>query len=87
MRERGGLQVGVNLLDDRVATVGVVGGHGIESLGWLVVKKAWKAPGVEQRRVAGRGFRVEVGEASHDQPSGHLVGFLLPRRLCRGRRG
>ena len=41
VRQRGVLQVGVDLLDDRVTTVGLVRGHGVEQSRSVVVKNAW----------------------------------------------
>ncbi len=42
VRQRGVLQVGVDLLDDRVPAVGLVRGDGVErSAGSAVVKNAW----------------------------------------------
>ena len=41
VRQRGVLQVGVDLLDDRVPAVGLVGGDGVRIAGSVVVKKAW----------------------------------------------
>ena len=43
MGQRRGLQVGVHLLDDRVATMGLVRGHGVGDLVGVVVKNAcWR---------------------------------------------
>ena len=42
MRECGVLQVGVDLLDDRVMAVGLVRGDGVGIAGSAVVKNAWK---------------------------------------------
>jgi hypothetical protein len=43
VRQRGGFEVGVDLLDDRVAAVGAVRGDGVQLLGaGTVVKNAWK---------------------------------------------
>ena len=41
MRQRGVLQVGVDLLDDRVPAVGLVRGDGVQEAGSAVVKNAW----------------------------------------------
>ena len=42
MSQGGIFQVGVDLLDDGVAAVGLVRGDGVSSAGSVVVKKAWK---------------------------------------------
>ncbi len=41
VRQGGVLQVGVDLLDDRVPAVGLVRGDGVGTSGSVVVKKAW----------------------------------------------
>ena len=47
VRQGGVLQVGVDLFDDRVAAVGLVGGHGVEGAGG---EEGVEPPGVEQCR-------------------------------------
>ena len=48
MGQGGVLQVGVDLLDDRVAAVGLVRGHGVGHLGVGGGEERVEAPGVEQ---------------------------------------
>src|SRR6185312_2378570 len=73
MGQGGVLEVGVNLLDDRVAAVGLVGGDGV---GVGVGEERVEAPGVEQGLLAITGGGVEVGDAAHHQPAGDLLGGL-----------
>ena len=61
VRHCGVLQVGVDLLDDRVPTVGLVRGHGVEHLGVGGGEEGMEPPGVEERLLPVLGLRVEVG--------------------------
>ena len=53
VRQRGVLQVGVDLLDDGVMAVGLVGGDGVEDLGVGGGEERVEAPHVEQGVLAG----------------------------------
>jgi redox-sensitive bicupin YhaK (pirin superfamily) len=58
------LQVGVDLLDDRVSAVGLVGGDGVQLAGG---EEGVEAPQLEQRRLmglAGRLIRVIAGDVA-----------------------
>src|SRR6478735_7380159 len=67
------LQVSMNLLDDGVAAVGLVGGDGIEGGGG---EERVEPPGVEERGLPGVGARVEVGDAAYHQPARDPLGGL-----------
>ena len=75
----GVLQVGVDLLDDRVMAVGLVRGDGVEDRGSAVVKNAWKRQVSNSVSCPVRAvcLGVEVGNPAHDQPAGHLLGLRL----------
>ena len=76
------LQVGVDLFDDRVPAVGLVGGDGVQLLGGDGGEEGVEAPHVEQGALPVRllALGVEVGDAAHDEPARDLVGWLLARR-------
>ena len=73
MGQRGVLEIGVDLFDDGVAAVSLVGGDGIEVAGG---EEGVEAPGVEQGALPGVVAGVEVGDAAHDQPARDLLGGL-----------
>ncbi len=79
VRQRGALEVGVDLFDDRVPAVGLVGGDGVQHMGRDGGEERVEAPGVEQGVLPGRLLLVgvEVVDAAHDQPARDLVGLLL----------
>lgn len=79
VRQRGALEVGVDLFDDGVPAVGLVGGDGVERSAGAVVKNAWKRhtsnkgpparrPSSSPRTRRGSGAGPAVG---------HPVGLLL----------
>jgi hypothetical protein len=61
VRERGALQLGVDLLDDRVAAVGLVRGHGVDHFGVAGGEERMEPPGIEQGRLAVSGVRLRSG--------------------------
>src|SRR5437899_2802317 len=77
MGQGGVLQVRVDLLDDRVVAVGLVGGHGVGEVGVGGGEERVEAPQVEQGVLTRVGCRVQFGDTAHDQASGHVVGLLL----------
>ena len=80
MRQRPVFQVGVDLLDDRVAAVGLLG---LDQQQWAVGDHGVVAVEAEQllliravSRAAGLlGLRVEAFHAAHDQAAGDVVGL------------
>src|SRR3954462_12817543 len=73
----GGLEVGVDVFDDRVPPVGLVRGDGVAGVGVGGGEEGVEAPGVEQRLLAVALLRVQLRDAAHDQPAGDLLGLLL----------
>ena len=73
MGQGGVFEVGVDLLDDRVAAVGLVGGDGVEVGGG---EERVETPGVEQGGLPVTLVRVEVGDAAHHQSARDLLGGL-----------
>ena len=84
VRQGGVLQVGVDLLDDRVAAVGLVRGDGVQDSGSVVVKNAWNRH--MSNRVSWPAAlcfsALRSGIRRTTSRPGHLVGLLL-----RGERG
>ena len=79
VRERGVLQVGVDLLDDRVSAVGLVRGDDVEDGLLGGGEERVEPPGVEQTVLA-RGavlLGVEFGDPADDEPPRDLVCLLL----------
>ena len=66
-------EVGVDLLDDRVAAVGLVGANGVQVAGG---EERVETPGAEQGALAVVAAGVEVGDAAHRQPTGSKLGGL-----------
>ena len=66
-------EVGVDLLDDRVAAVGLVGANGVQVAGG---EERVETPGAEQGALAVVAAGVEVGDAAHHQPARDLLGGL-----------
>jgi len=69
--QRGAFEVGVDLLDDRVVPVDLVGGDGVEAVGVGAGEERVGAPHVEQGSLAGGlvPFSVGVGDPAHDEPA------------------
>jgi hypothetical protein len=84
VRQRRVLEVGVDLLDDRVPTVGLARGDGVEDRGVGGDEEPVEPPGVEQGVLAGCFvlLGVEVRDPADHEPAEHVVGLLL-----RGERG
>ena len=78
MRQRSVLQVGDDLLDDRVGAVGL---FGFEHRQWAVGEHCVVAVDGEQRALMGG---VDVRDAPHDQPGGDLLGFGFGRERREG---
>ena len=74
MSQGGVLQIGVDLLDDRVVTVGFVRGDRVQRAGG---EERMEPPGVKQRGLRWVLVGIEVGDAAHHQPPGHLLAGLL----------
>ncbi len=74
MRQGGVLEVGVDLFDDRVPAVGLVGGDGVQVAGG---EERVETPGVEQGGLPVIAAVVEVGDATHHQPAANLLVGLL----------
>src|SRR5689334_24239756 len=70
MSQGGVFEVGVDLFDDRVAAVGLVGGDGIEVGGG---EKRVKTPHVEEGRLPVVAGGVEVGDAADHQAARDLL--------------
>jgi len=68
------LQIGVDLLDDRVMAVRGVRGDHVQLAGG---EERVEPPDVEQRGLRWVLVGVEVGDAAHHQPPGHLLAGLL----------
>ena len=77
VRQRGGFQVGVDVLDDRVRPVGFVRCHGVVFLYGCGGEERVESPGIEQAPLPVRGFRVQIGDATHYEPARHLLVLLL----------
>src|SRR6478735_6022805 len=73
MGQGGVFEVGVDLLDDGVSTVGFVRGDGVQGAGG---EERVEPPGVEQGGLPGNGFGVEVGDPADDEPAGDLLTVL-----------
>ena len=79
MRQRRVFQIGADLLDDRVATVCLISGDGVQGAGGEErVEPEWG----EEGSLPVGGILVQLGNAAHDQRAHDLVGLLL-----RGERG
>lgn len=74
MRQGGVFEVGVDLFDDRVTAVGLVGGDSGQGAGG---EERVEAPGVKQRGLPVAAAVVEVGDAAHHQPARDLLTGLL----------
>ena len=74
VRQRGVLQIGVDLLDDRVATVCLISGDGVQGAGG---EERVEPVRVEEGSLPVGGVLVQLGDAAHDKPAHDLVGFLL----------
>lgn len=81
MCQRGVLQVGVDLFDDRVPTVGLVHGDRAQQVGVGGGEEGVEPPHVEQGVLTGGLvlLGVEVRDPAHHQPPGHVLGLLLRR--------
>ena len=79
MRQRGVLQVGVDLLDDGMGAVDLVDGHGVSGLGISGGEERVMPPQLEQPVLPGALLRLGVGvrDAAHHQPAGHPLALLL----------
>ncbi len=75
MSQGGILEVGVDLLDDRVSAVGFVRGDGVQGAGR---EERVEPPRVEQGGLPGNGFGVEVRYPADDEAAQDLL-TLLPR--------
>src|SRR6478752_2811528 len=73
MSQGGVFEVGVHLLDDRVAAVGLVGADGVQVGGG---EKRVEAPHVKQGGLPVAAGLVEVGDAAHHQAARDLLGGL-----------
>jgi hypothetical protein len=75
----GALEVGVDLLDDRVPTMGLVRSHRVKQVGVGGGEEGVEPPHVEQGVLASSLvlLRVEVRDPADHEPAGHVVGLLL----------
>ena len=76
MGEGGSLEVGEDLLDDRVAAMGPVRGDGVHDIGGDGGVERMEPPDGKQRCLVGVGGRLEVGDAAYDQAAGDLLRCL-----------